>query len=378
MYLKVVIALMFLVGILALAACGGGDSEAPTFPPTVSPTLSSTATTVIPTAIPTIIPTETPELADTVPAEFVEIVSCLEEQLGSEIARSLVSGERQETAEEQGVLEGCLLASTSGLTEDNLSLTASECLEERLGTEVLQIVGSGARSLTAEEEEAVLDCLVTTAVDEAASVSPFDACLQDKLGEELALIVASETVPLNAEETQALNDCLLVSALTETEQTVEEQVIACLAERLGEDIAPLVASGAIPLNEAEEAALSDCLVDSSLEAIAESGEESGSQSLDAAVTACLAERLGQDIAAVVASGAIPLTEAEEEVLGDCVLSSSLDTSAEETAQGVTACLEEQLGADIAAVVASGAIPLSAEEERIRGDCVLQAALGSSP
>ena len=156
-----------------------------------------------------------------------------------------------------------------------------------------------------------------------------------------------------------------------------------MAERLGADIAPVGASGAVPLTEAEEAALGDCLVDASLSQAAEASgsqaaEESGSQSLDAAVSACLAERLGADIAAVVASGATPLTEAEEEVLGDCLLSSSLETSSQSTTQGITACLEEQLGADIAAVVASGAILLSADEERILGDCVLQAALGGSP
>ena len=148
-----------------------------------------------------------------------------------------------------------------------------------------------------------------------------------------------------------------------------------MAERLGADIAPVVASGAVPLTEAEEAALGDCLVDASL---SQAAEASGSQSLDAAVSACLAERLRADIAAVVASGATPLTEAEEEVLGECLLSSSLETSSQSTTQGITACLEEQLGADIDAVVASGAILLSTDEERILGDCVLQAALGGSP
>ncbi len=132
------------------------------------------------------------------------------------------------------------------------------------------------------------------------------------------------------------------------------------------------------------------MVDSSLQAAedaaAQSGPESSTESsterLAVSVSACLAERLGEDIAAVVESGAIPLTEAEEAILGDCLLTSSLDaateSSSQTTADGITACLEEQLGADIAAVVASGAIPLSGDEERILGDCVLQAAFGSSP
>ncbi len=371
MLLKVIV---ILAGILALAACGGGDSDSPVEPttqvaPTTAPTPSPTATLTP--------PTETPVLTDTVPDAFVDVVACLEERLGSEVARTLVAGDRQETPEEQAVLEACLLVTASGITDEDLSPAASACLEERLGAEALQVVGSGARQFTADEEEVLVDCLVTSALDVLIStpISSFDGCLQDRLGEDLALLVASRSVPLNEEETQALNDCLLVSALTETEQTVEEQVVACLAERLGAEIAPVVASGAIPLTEAEEAALGDCLVDSSL---SQAAEESGSQSLDAAVSACLAERLGVDIAAVVASGAIPLTEAEEEVLGDCLLSSSLEISSQTTDQAITACLEEQLGADIAAVVESGAIPLNADEERILGDCVLQAALGSSP
>ncbi len=280
------------------------------------------------------------------------------------------------------MLEACLLASASGISDEDLSPAASACLAERLSAEALQVVGSGARSLTPEEEGVLVDCLVTTALDTTASASTFEGCLQEHLGEDLALLVASRSVPLNDVETQALNACLLVSALTETEQTVEERTLACLAERLGEDIAPVVASGAIPLTEVEEAALGDCLVDSSIKAAEQSAEESGSQSLDAAVGACLADRLGADIAAVVASGVIPLTDAEQAVLGDCLLSSSLEVlqgdSAQTTEQGITACLEETLGADIAAVVASGAIPLSADEEQILGDCVLEAALGGAP
>ena len=49
-----------------------------------------------------------------------------------------------------------------------------------------------------------------------------------------------------------------------------------------------------------------------------------------------------------------------------------------TIDSVTACLEERLGADIAAAAASGAIPLNEEEERLLGDCLPQEALGGSP
>ena len=122
------------------------------------------------------------------------------------------------------MLEACLLVAASGITDEDLSPAASACLEEKLGAGVLQVVGSGGRSLTIEEESVLLECLVTSAIDALASatISPFDGCLQDRLGQDLALLVASRSVPLNAEETDALNDCLLVSALTETEQSVDE------------------------------------------------------------------------------------------------------------------------------------------------------------
>ena len=159
-------------------------------------------------------PTETPELTDTVPDGFVTVVACLEAQLGSDVARTLVSGERQETAEEQAVLEACLLASASGISDEDLSPAASPWLSERHSEEVLQVVGSRARSLTPEEEGVLVDCLVTTALDTTASVSTFERCLKERLGEGLALLVASRSVPLNDVETHALNACLLVSALT--------------------------------------------------------------------------------------------------------------------------------------------------------------------
>ena len=59
---------------------------------TAAPTTAPTATLMPPTA--------TPVLTDTVPDTFATVVACLEEHLGSDVARTLVSGERQETAEE--------------------------------------------------------------------------------------------------------------------------------------------------------------------------------------------------------------------------------------------------------------------------------------
>ena len=368
------------VGALFLVVCGGGAATSTPLPvPTPTVTPAPTATTVptetpVPPATETPVapPTVTPDPADTGPQGFVDVVSCLEEQLGAEAARELASGARKETPEEVAVLEGCLLITASGLSSEDLSSGVVACLETGLGAGIVEVVGSGARQMTAQEESVLLDCLVGSAIAQpaAAPVSGFEGCLEERLGADIAPVVASRSVPLNEEELAALNECLLVEALTTPAQTVEEGVSACLEERLGSEIAAVVASGVIPLTEAEEAALGDCVVSASL---ATSGQD-----LEGGVTACLEERLGAEIAAVVASGAIPLTEAEEAVLGECLFSSSLDTSSDTITEGVIACLEEHFDPDIAAVVASGAIPLSSEEERILGDCFLQEALGASP
>ena len=296
----------------------------------------------------------------------------MEERLGTEVARELLAGDRQETAEEEAVLEGCLLVTASGLSAEDLSPAATACFEEQVGTGVVAVVGSGARQLTSEEEAVLLDCVVTSALapPEEEPVSSLEACLAEQLGADIAPLVASRTIPLTEVEAAALNNCLLTTALDTSAETRDARVVACLEAQLGADIASVVASGAIPLTEAEEQVLGDCVVGSSLES-AEAGRASG-------VTACLEERLGAEIAAVVASGAIPLTEEEEAILGECLLGPFMETATETVSEGVAACLEEQLGADIAAVVASGAIPLTAEEEAVMGDCLLQEALGGSP
>ena len=292
--------------------------------------------------------------------------------MGTEVAQALVSGERQETPVEEAVLQGCLLITASGASSQDLSRAATACLEEGLEAGVVAVVGSGARPLTAEEEVVLLDCLVSSALglEEQETISTLDACLEERLGADIAAVVASGLVPLDEAERAALNECQLVSALSVSQDSIEDSFTVCLESNLGADVAAVVASGVVPLTEEEEAVVGDCLLETSLETLSETGDQG--------VTACLEERLGPDLAAVVASGAIPLNDAEQEILGECLLSSSLDTSSDASSQSVTACLEERLGADIAAVVASGVIPLTAEEEAVMGDCLLQKALGISP
>ena len=329
--------------VLFLAACGGSaatpasvpsaTSASTLVPAATSEPLATIAptTTSVPTAAPTAmsaptntplpLPTETPALVDIVDPSFADVAACLEEQLGSDAARELVLGERQETPEEEAVL---------------------------------------------------LDCVVASALEppEETPVSSLEACLAEKLGAEIAPLVASRAIPLSDEEAAALNGCLLTTALTTEAETLDAAVMACLEASLGADLASVVASGAIPLTESEEQVLGDCVLGSGLEVSEEGG-------LNPGVAACLEERLGAEVAAVVASGAIPLNEEEEGILGECLLSPSSDTTTETVSEGVAACLEEQLGAEIAAVVASGVIPLTEQEEAVMGDCLLQEALGGA-
>ena len=190
----------------------------------------------------------------------------MEERLGTEVARELLAGDRQETPEEQTVLEGCLLVTASGLSSEDLSPAATACFEEQVGTGVVAIVGSGARQLTGEEEAVLLDCVATSALapPEEEPVSSLEACLADQLGEDIAAVVASGAIPLTAEEEAILGECLLSPSSDTATETVSEGVAACLEEQLGADIAAVVASGAIPLTAEEEAVMGDCLLQEAL------------------------------------------------------------------------------------------------------------------
>ena len=176
--------------------------------------------------------------------------------------------------------------------------------------------------MTADEQQVLLDCLVSSALspDEQETISTLDACLEERLGAEIAAVVASGAVPLDEAELEVLNECQVISALSPSQDTTKDSFTACLELNLGADVAAVVASGAVPLTKEEEAVVGDCLIGASL--------ETADETLEQTVTACLEERLGADLAAVVASGAIPLNDSEEEVLGECLLSSSLGTSSD--------------------------------------------------
>ena len=147
-------------------------------------------------------------------------------------------------------------------------------------------------------------------------------------------------------------------------------IVACLEKELDADPARAVASGAVPLTAEQEALLGACVLSTSL--------GGSGTALSAGVAACLEEALGVESARVVASGSASLTDEQQSALGGCLLSSTLETDSGAVLSGVLACLVEALGAEVAQVVASAALPLSAEEEQILGNCVLKEVLGLPP
>ena len=196
------------------------------------------------------------------------------------------------------------------------------------------------------------------------------ACLTEKLGESAAKVVQSGLIPLSDEQSAALGECVL-SASTSVAAATVDPIVACLQETLDADLARTVASGAIPLTADQQTLLGDCVLSTSLGGSAET--------LSASVIACLQSALSEEDAQKVASGATDLTVEQEAALGGCLLGSALETTTSDTVSaGVMACLTEELGADVAQVVAPAALPLSASEQEILGNCVLMDALGITP
>lgn len=175
-------------------------------------------------------------------------------------------------------------------------------------------------------------------------------------------MVAAGLVLLNDEESAILGECVFAASSLAT-GTTANPIVACLEQ----DLARVVASGAVPLTAEQEALVGNCVLSASL--------GSGSTSLPGGVVACLEDALGTESARVVAAGTATLTDEQQAALGSCRLGSALGPGTETAFTGVIACLTEELGADVAEVVASAVLPLYAEEEQILGNCVLKDALG---
>ncbi|NQW23423.1 MAG: hypothetical protein HQ475_08275 [SAR202 cluster bacterium] len=226
---------------------------------------------------------------------------------------------------------------------------------------------------TAEQEAALQECLLAASLaggqtSEARAL----ACLTEKLGAEVAKVVASGLLPLSDEESAILGECVL-SAITSSASSIvkSDPIVTCLEKTLDSNLAKAVASKAIPLTAEQESLLAGCEFSTSL------GGGNSSTLSDSVIT-CLENSLGAESAQAVASGATNLTDKQQAALGGCKLGSALGTSSSTVSTGIMDCLTKELGADVAQVVASAVLPLSAAEEQVMGNCVLLDALGIAP
>jgi hypothetical protein len=142
------------------------------------------------------------------------IVTCLEKDLGADLARAVVSGAIPLTVMQETLLGNCGLAISLGSTA--LSVGMEDCLEAILVAESAQMVASSAGAQTEAQQAALGSCLFSSALggtDSTAVSSGVLACLTEGLGAEVAQVVASSVLPLNADEEQILGNCVLKDAL---------------------------------------------------------------------------------------------------------------------------------------------------------------------
>ena len=252
----------------------------------------------------------------------------------------------------------------------SLGEAVADCLEARIGPAGAEAALSNLVTPTPEQGEALNECLLAVSLGDGQSANAgVIACLTARLGGAVARVVASGLIPLTNEESAILGGCVLTASAAVSGGTVDP-IVACLEGDLDADLARAVASGAVPLTVAQESLLGNCVLSTSL--------GGGSTALSANIVACLEGALGVESALVVASGAATLTGEQQAALGGCQLGSALETASSAVSSGVMACLEKDLGADVAQVVASAVLPLSAAEEEILGNCVLKDALGLNP
>ncbi len=309
--------LFLIIAVVTLAACGGTSEET-----TVTPTATSLPPpTVAPVAAPTPRPTSIP-LPTLKPAVT--------------LSESLVA-----------------------------------CLGSRLGADSAQATLSGLVTLNPQQGSALDECVLIASLESTTAASGLVACLQENLGAALAQVVVSGVIPLTESESALLGECLLTVATGGTGTEDDDGVQACLERELGTELARVVASGALPLTPEQEAIMGSCVLEDSA---------NSTESLSNGVISCLEQELGEESASIVAGHSATLTAEQQAALGGCLVSSTLGGSAAEDAgdnagdgqsSGVVTCLERELGVDLASVVASGVLPLSAGEEAVLGSCLLE-------
>ena len=322
---KITLFALFLIIALALAACGGSSEEAPAAPTSTSlppPTVATAAPTALPAPPPrpTAIPVPTPTPAVTLSES---LVACLESRLGTDSAQATLSGLVALNPEQGSALDECALVASLESASGTSALVV--CLQENLGAALAQVVVSGVIPLTESESAVLGECVLASATDgtSGGGVDEFQACLERELGAELARVVASGALPLTPEQEAIRGNCVLEDSAASA-GTLSADVVSCLELELGEESARVVADNSATLTAEQQAALGGCLLASTLGGdSAETPAENAGDDLSPGVVVCLERELGKDLAQVVASGAVPLTDGEQAVLGSCLLEDAI-------------------------------------------------------
>ncbi len=261
----------------------------------------------------------------------------------------------------------------------SLGESVAVCLEESIGADGAEAALSNLVESTTEQEAALSKCLLAASLEDAQSGgSSIFAFVTKELGKSVARVVESGLIALTAEESNILGNCVLSVSMATTAASASstaDPIVACLEDSLESDLVRAVASGVILLTGEQETLLGNCVLSPSL------GSSATTTSLSDSVVVCLEGSLGTYSAAVVASGSPDLTSDQQAALGACLLGSAVPestTASTKVTAGVMACLTKELGEAVAHVVASAVLPSSTSEQQILGNCVVMDALGLTP
>lgn len=141
-------------------------------------------------------------------------------------------------------------------------------------------------------------------------------------------MIVSMALPLTAEQEAGMGNCALEGSASSNQtlsQTLFGGVITCLEQELGEESARVAANNSETLTATQQAALGGCLVGSALGGFStEDTSENPGSDFSSAVVACLEKELGVDLANVVVCGVVLLNAGEQAALGRCLLEDAIN------------------------------------------------------
>ncbi len=250
-----------------------------------------------------------------------------------------------------------------------------QCLVDALGPDFQ--LGSGDTAPSIAVLQALLDCGVDipTGGGEGHDLTPGQLqCLLDALGPDFLQSTDQDHPPTPA-ELRALLDCGVAIPIGDDSggegHDLTPGQLQCLLDVLGPDFLQRSDEGGPP-TPAELQALVDCEVDISTSR----NNDSSREHVDDEQKECLEDALGSDALAEIASGDRHPTADEQAALTNCDVTMPIGdrasrsddgSSGQHRDDGQKACLEEALGSDVLAEITSGARhPTTAELEAFVG------------